>query len=154
MRNELLQFVTTIINVREQRDSELSDHLQIQQAIYLNEKRRLADESVTIESTHGSDNLLTQVGSFSYTCLKEELYIGQVYVRIFNRLNGSTEGIDDPSHYIHELLSFLCSITEQGCDPNSAPHSSGEGFNDEYDDKQITMYMEENDNKEREVKYR
>ena len=51
-------------------------------------------------------NDLDKCNDFSYSMLKEELCIGGVYVRIFNKTSETTE-VDDPSKFCKELLSFI-----------------------------------------------
>lgn len=44
--------------------------------------------------------------TFQYSCLKDELCIGGVYVRIFNR-TGQTTDVEDPSQFARDLLNYV-----------------------------------------------
>jgi DnaJ family protein C protein 13 len=52
---------------------------------------------------------LQAAAEFTYTALREELCVGGVYVRIFNK-NGDTNDIDDPSQFCRELVAFVWSF--------------------------------------------
>lgn len=55
------------------------------------------------------DNDLGPAMDFQYTCLREELCIGGVYVRIFNR-TGQTTDVEDASDFARALLDFIASF--------------------------------------------
>jgi DnaJ family protein C protein 13 len=45
---------------------------------------------------------------FSFAALREELCVGGVYVRIFNK-NGDTNDVDDPSQFCRDLVAYIWS---------------------------------------------
>eukprot|EP00981_Chlorochromonas_danica_P015372 scaffold11846_cov149-Ochromonas_danica.AAC.3 len=72
-------------------------------------RKELAEfiQKVELSRPVGSDAKdLDQVDSFSFSCLREELCIGGVYVRIFNK-SADTSDIDDPSKFCNQLLDYI-----------------------------------------------
>lgn len=55
-----------------------------------------------------SSSDLKPADDFKFTCLRDELCVGGVYVRIFNK-SGDTSDIDDPSTFCGQLLDFIYS---------------------------------------------
>ena len=53
------------------------------------------------------ENDLYDIQLFEYSCLKHELCIGGVYLRIFIKSGGVTDNIDDPSTFCRELLIYI-----------------------------------------------
>lgn len=57
------------------------------------------------------ENDLEVVDSFTYSNLENELCVGGVYVRIFNK-TGDANDIDDPSLFCREILSYIVNYGE------------------------------------------
>ncbi len=112
MRDELLVYVKQVNSVRRERlereDAEADGATE-------EELRDLAD-------VWGSKTELTASEGFRFSCLVNELFVGGVYVRIFNRSKGDVTEIDEPSAFCRQLLLYLCSHTEE-------PHPSLLGRN-------------------------
>ncbi len=102
-------------------------------------RKELLQFIVSIDSTRpiGSrEDDLRPIESFEYSCLKSELCIGGVYVRIFNTqaaISGSggsgankqqTNDIDDPSQFARELIHYIAGFTLSDYLPSSFAYSS------------------------------
>ncbi|RYH32347.1 J domain-containing protein [archaeon] len=55
---------------------------------------------------------LQPANDFKFTCLRDELCVGGVYVRIFNK-SGDTSDIDDPSKFCGQLIDFIYSTRSE-----------------------------------------
>ncbi len=64
------------------------------------------------------ENDLLPASDFMFSCLRDELCVDGVYVRVFNK-TGEVNDIDDPSHFCTELVAYVWAFT----DP-SAPASA------------------------------
>ena len=63
-----------------------------------------------------SETDLAAAASFQYTTLKEELCVGGVYVRIFNKTS-ETMDIDDPTKFCAALVAYIWSRVSPADDP-------------------------------------
>ena len=66
-------------------------------------------------SPGSNDNDLEPASNFVFSCIKDELCIGGIYVRIFNK-TGDTSDIDDPSQFCRDLLQYVNSFLVKGDD--------------------------------------
>jgi DnaJ family protein C protein 13 len=67
-------------------------------------------------STRSLDDELAGLTGFGYTALKNEMQIGGVYVRVFNKLGlekGGLREIDDPGLFAKQLTSFVAQCIDE-----------------------------------------
>ena len=70
-------------------------------------------KDVTGKRPSGSlENDLAIVTNFSFTCTRDEILIGGVYVRIFVK-NAVISDVENPSHFCKEILRFLNACLEE-----------------------------------------
>jgi hypothetical protein len=56
---------------------------------------------------------LISTTDFKFECLKSELCIDYVYLRLFNHSGGNVGEVAEPTRFCRQLLLFLCSYTER-----------------------------------------